>query len=81
MKTLNKVRTSFGIKSVIFVLLLSWLTVLSSCLVGFHSPRYDSRGVIVERHGRSERQGRGEHQSRGKHNNQGDRNNHGERNN
>jgi len=55
MKTIKKLRVTIALKSMLFILLLSWITILSSCTAVLPS-RYDSNGVRIERHGRSDRQ-------------------------
>jgi hypothetical protein len=80
METYYKSAVSISYKSLLVILSFFWLTTLSSCMVGFRSPRYDSRGVIIERHttnehySRSDKPSRGKHQKHGKQNGQGERN-------
>ena len=52
MKTIKKLRVTIALKSILVILLLSWITILPSCTVA----RYDSNGVRIERQGRSDRQ-------------------------
>ena len=57
MKTIKKLRVTIALKSILFILLLSWITILSSCTAVLPS-RYDSNGVRIERQGRTDRQQR-----------------------
>jgi hypothetical protein len=43
------------LKSVLFIFLLSWIMVLSSCAVGIRTPQYHTSGVVVESHVRVNR--------------------------
>jgi hypothetical protein len=55
MKTIKKLSVPIALKSIFVILLLSWITTLSSCTTVLPS-RYDSNGVIIVRQGRSDRQ-------------------------
>ena len=43
------------LKSVLFIVLLSWIMVLSSCAVEMRTPRYNPSGVVIESHVRVNR--------------------------
>ncbi|MCX6219968.1 MAG: hypothetical protein NTZ69_03165 [Bacteroidia bacterium] len=57
METIKKLRVTIALKSMFVILLLSSITIMSSCTAVFPA-RYDSNGVRIERQGRSDRQQR-----------------------
>jgi hypothetical protein len=37
------------LKLTLVIIMLSWITILPSCVVAVRTPRYDTNGVIIER--------------------------------
>jgi hypothetical protein len=54
MKTIKKLRVIIALKSILVILLLSWITILSSCTI-VRPSRYDSNGNRIERQSRNDR--------------------------
>ena len=49
------------LKSLLIVFVLSWVTLLSSCVVAVPGPRYHRHTVVVEQNYRGERHDNGRH--------------------
>ena len=77
MKTIKKLRVTIALKSILVILLLSSITILSSCTV-MRPSRYDNNGVRVERQSRNDiRNDRNARRNdrNARHNDRNDRNN------
>jgi len=64
---------NLSIKAIAAILIISCSTLLSSCVVAVRTPRYDTNGVIIERHVH------GRHHYHGEQDNHGDRHDHDRR--
>lgn len=75
----NRIKTISGnlLKAALFVFLISWVSILSSCRVeATATPRYNRQGVIIERHTYRDRHDRGDRHNRDKRHNHGEKNEH-----
>jgi len=59
------------LKFTLVIIMLSWITILPSCVVAVRTPRNDTNGVIIEH-----RVHRGHHFNNGEQHYRGDRNDH-----
>lgn len=53
-------RLGKALKYVLIVAILSWISVLSSCVVAVRNPQYDRNGVVIVRHNHRDRHYRSE---------------------
>jgi len=65
--------------SILFIFVISWVSLMSSCMVAVRTPQYESGGVVIEHHERSHRYERGERREHGGRHGHGERNDQGER--
>ena len=60
MKTLNFFGAGKVLTTILVLFMLSWVTLLSSCVATVRTPRYSGSTVLIESQGHNDRQDRNE---------------------